>query len=130
MPIVASEEVLRSFIRLILVQVWDPIGIKRFGIAISAVVDDSDDDMLVVALEPLQHREPISGDFESEYDSYIPTIQSMILTGEPIDVIFDYLRMIETEFMEREGNQGITLNAAQRLHFIGTGCRLPVAPVR
>jgi len=130
MPIIISEEILRSFIRLILIQVWDPIGVKRFGIIVPAIVGDSDDDLLVVALEPLQHKEPIFGDCEGEYDSYIPTIQSLILTGAPVDDIFDYLQMVETEWMERKGNEAITMNAAQRLHYIGTGCRQLASLVR
>lgn len=124
MDIVTSPEMFRAYIRLILIQIWDPIGVKRFGIISHALVADTDDDLLMIPLEPMQHKEIVFNDMENEYDAYIPVIEAMILNQEPAQVIYDYMRDVETLSMEREGDKAVTWNAANRLHLIGMRCRI------
>jgi hypothetical protein len=119
MRIQITRDVFRAHIRLILIQVWDPIGVKRF-MSDSGIVEE-DDDLVIVHLQPMKHKEIVLGDMESEYDNYIPGLESLILDKASAKDIYEYLRKLEVESMEREVDDDVRRSAAMRLHLIGVG---------
>ena len=64
-----QEQVLQKKIKNVLKKEWDPNGIQ----------------MIIEA--------------EDEYDSYVPTLYSMLISGKPVNQIFEYLIWLETEHM-------------------------------
>lgn len=124
MSVQITENTLIAFIRLILIQVWDPIGVKRFGIIHDPVVSDDsngDGDMIMVPLAPMEHRKTSQFDMENEYDSYVPTLYAMVIDRRPVADFYRHLRYLERELMEVTVDDVITRNAAGRLYMIGKG---------
>lgn len=72
-------------IRKILMDDWDPIGIK-------GIQEASD-----------------------EYDSYISRIYKLLIHHESEDSIFRYLWEIETDYMELSGDRNITESVSKKL---------------
>lgn len=119
MPIQITRDVFRAHIRLILIQVWDPIGVKRFMSDSGNVEEDGD--LVMVHLQPMKHKEIILGDMESEYDTYIPELEELILNKASAKDIYDYLHDLEVESMERVVDDDVRRSAAMRLHLIAVG---------
>ena len=61
--------VLHQKVRHVLLTTWDPIGVQDIP------------------------------DAQDEYDGYVPTIFSMLITRKPVSEIFEYLLWLETEHM-------------------------------
>lgn len=120
MPIQITHDVFRAHIRLILIQVWDPIGVKRF-MSDCGVVEEEDGDLVVIHLQPMKHKEIVLGDLEGEYDAYIPGLEWLILNKASAKDIYDHLHKLEVESMEREVDDDVRRSAAMRLHLIGVG---------
>jgi hypothetical protein len=64
-----KARILHQEIRRILMQDWDPIGVQEIPEAYD------------------------------EYDSYVPTIYSMLITQKPLAELFEYLVWLESEHM-------------------------------
>lgn len=78
-----------SIIGQILLEDWDPIGIKKFSEA------------------------------SDEYDSYATDIAQMVYRGANRNTIFEYLRKIETEHMGIPGDEVITDTVAKKIESLG-----------
>lgn len=63
------------FIRTALIQDWDPIGVGKFGEA------------------------------QEEYDAYIPSIFEMLKSGKSENEVFEYLWVLETQYMGLSGDR-------------------------
>lgn len=72
-------------IRRLLMAEWDPIGV--------ADVQEAED----------------------EYDSYIPRIHALLVSGASATFLFDYLWDVETQQMGLSGDRESTRRAAERL---------------
>ena len=53
---------------------------------------------------------------QDEYDAYIPKLESLIINSSDIKVLFDYLWLIETDYMGISGNKDFTLNYAKKCY--------------
>jgi hypothetical protein len=74
-----------SAIRQILLEDWDPIGIKHIPEA------------------------------QDEYDAYVPQVEQLLSQGASIGQIFEYLWELETQHMALPGDQERTKRIAERL---------------
>lgn len=76
---------LHQKIKDVLLNEWDPIGV---------------------------HAIPEAQD---EYDGYVPTIYSMVISHRPINEVFDYLLWLEAEHMGLTSDKQRTRSIAERL---------------
>ncbi|MDR1423275.1 MAG: hypothetical protein LBI92_01515 [Azoarcus sp.] len=76
---------LHQSIKNVLMQDWDPIGVQA-----------------------------ISG-AEDEYDSYVPTLYSMLISRRPVNEVFKYLVWLEAEHMGLTVDYQRTLSIAEKL---------------
>jgi len=72
-------------IRNVLLKEWDPIGIQAIPEA------------------------------EDEYDGYVPTLYSMLVSRKPIHEVFEYLLWLETEHMGLTVDRQRTQSIAEKL---------------
>ena len=77
--------VLHQKVRHVLLTTWDPIGVQDIP------------------------------DAQDEYDGYVPTIFSMLITRKPVSEIFEYLLWLETEHMGLSADRQRTQKIAQDL---------------
>ena len=77
--------VLHQKVRHVLLATWDPIGVQDIP------------------------------DAQDEYDGYVPTIFSMLITRKPVSEIFEYLLWLETEHMGLSADRQRTQKIAQDL---------------
>ena len=78
-------KLLHDAIHTILIQEWDPIGIKDIPEA------------------------------QDEYDAYVPGIYKLLISRKPTYEVFEYLWSIETEYMSLCGDRQRTKQVAERL---------------
>jgi len=82
---IEQARVLHQHIKNVLMQDWDPIGVQAIPGA------------------------------EDEYDSYIPTLYSMLISRKPVIEVFKYLVWLETEHMGLTADRQRTLSIAEKL---------------
>jgi hypothetical protein len=81
---------LHQGIKDVLLKDWDPIGVQDIPEA------------------------------QDEYDSYVPTIYSMLITRKPINEVFEYLVWLETEHMGLTSDRQQTRSIAEKLASLGS----------
>jgi hypothetical protein len=82
---VKQAQSLQQKIKQVLLKEWDPIGVQAIPEA------------------------------QDEYDGYVPTIYSMLITRKPINEVFEYLLWLETQHMGLTTDRQLTHNVAERL---------------
>lgn len=76
---------LHRMIKDVLLKDWDPIGVQAIPEA------------------------------QDEYDGYVPTLYSMLISRKPISEVFEYLLWLETEHMGLKADAQRTQSIAERL---------------
>lgn len=76
---------LQQRIKDVLLQEWDPIGVREIPEA------------------------------QDEYDGYVPTIYSMLISRKPLNEVFDYLLWLEAEHMGLTADRQRTQSIAEKL---------------
>lgn len=82
---IEQARALHQKIKSVLMQDWDPIGVQAIPEA------------------------------EDEYDSYVPTLYSMLISRKPVSEVFEYLVWLETEHMGLTVDRQRTLSIAEKL---------------
>lgn len=85
-----SDNTLETKVKKILLQDWDPIGVKDISEA------------------------------KDEYDTYVPNIGRMLRAGLSNVEIYNHLRCIEVNRMGLSGNKAHTQKIAERLHALAS----------
>ncbi|GGY20405.1 hypothetical protein GCM10011289_25020 [Paludibacterium paludis] len=82
---IEQARALHQKIKSVLMRDWDPIGVQAIPEA------------------------------EDEYDSYVPTLYSMLISRKPVSEVFEYLAWLETEHMGLTVDRQRTLSIAEKL---------------
>jgi hypothetical protein len=125
-----TRESLEEYINVILFYLWDPIRLNQYcprtkpGAVPVAPVDDEDDDIFVMKLDPNAPSRLQMGICDDEYKTYVPEFAAMLIAHASVREIYDNLRDIETNSMGGSGDKAVTRDVARRMYAIGQGITL------